>query len=347
MAAATLGGFLGSPLLAQIPRGATTRPAVALPRLMVSNPYAFATSDSVTAVTLGSAMRTRMDRVASGTYNVVSRDQMNQALHEFNYPADAILIPSVQRQFAVAVSARVLLSSSLARTESGRVTVTARLAGLNDDAGSVITVTQAAGQTLDDLGEKIADRFQPVVKANKDAKECIDRRNSDPKKANNAAQDAIRRSELSGLAWYCMAQVALDQQAPADSVIGLLRKAADADPLSLPVLAQLARQYQAKGDTAKLVQTYQEMIVAAPSNEALIKEAFQQFLRAGRVDAARSAVEHAISLDEYNPELYDLLSNVCIFEENNRCAVDALEKLFTIDSTKADSTFFLKITAVA
>jgi hypothetical protein len=41
------------------------------------------------------------------------------------------------------------------------------------------------------------------------------------------------------------------------------------------------------------------------------------------------------------------MSNVCIFENNYKCAVDALEKLYAIDSTKADSLFYMKIAAVA
>jgi hypothetical protein len=58
-------------------------------------------------------------------------------------------------------------------------------------------------------------------------------------------------------------------------------------------------------------------------------------------------VEEALKADEYNPDLYDLLSNVCVFENNYKCAVDALESLYAIDSTKADSTFFTKITVFA
>jgi tetratricopeptide (TPR) repeat protein len=86
---------------------------------------------------------------------------------------------------------------------------------------------------------------------------------------------------------------------------------------------------------------------AAPSNEELRKEAFGEFLRQGRTDAAREVVEEALKADEYNPDLYDLLSNVCVFENNYKCAVDALEQLYAIDPTKADSTFFTKITVFA
>jgi tetratricopeptide (TPR) repeat protein len=73
----------------------------------------------------------------------------------------------------------------------------------------------------------------------------------------------------------------------------------------------------------------------------------QFFLTVGRTDAARKAAEDALAMDEYNPELYDLMSNVCIFENNYKCAVDALESLYAIDSTKADSNFYMKIAAVA
>ena len=151
LALSLVAGVAGKPLTAQIPTGGSirTQPAVPLPRLMVSNPYALRSSDSSVAVQIGAAMRTRMERTANGTYFVMTRDQMNSALVEYSYPKDAILNRPVQRQFASAVNARVLLSSQMARTEGGKVTLTARLSGLNDDAGSVVTTTQTDGQSFD------------------------------------------------------------------------------------------------------------------------------------------------------------------------------------------------------
>lgn len=349
LALSLVAGLIGSPLTAQIPTGGSirTQPAVPLPRLMVSNPYALRSSDSTVSVQIGAAIRTRMERIARGTYNVMTRDQMNSALVEYTYPKDAILSRPVQRQFASAVNARVLLSSQMARTENGRVTLTARLSGLNDDAGSVVTATQGEGQSFDALGATVADQFQASIKAAKDAKACVDERTTDAKKAETSARRALATDPKNGLAALCLAQLAIDRKAPSDTLIALLTKATQNDPFSLPAWAALAQNHLARNDTASVVKDYQAMIVAAPTNEALRKEAFQFFLQAGRTDAARHAVEESLAMDEYNPDFYDLLSNVCVFENNYRCAVDALEKLFSIDSTKADTTFYTKIVVFA
>jgi tetratricopeptide (TPR) repeat protein len=272
---------------------------------------------------------------------------MNAALRDWGYPLDAILQPPVQRQFASSVNARVLLATNLAHSQAGAVTVTARLIGLNDDAGTVVVATRGSGQSLEAFGNSIADQLQPVVKAAKDAKACVDQRTTDPKKAETSARRAIQTNPKNGLAHLCLAQLAADRKAPSDSVIGMLNRVIEGDPQSLPALVMLAKEYQAKGDTGRLVTTYQQMLVAAPTNDQLRKEALQFFLTVGRTDAARKAAEDALALDEYNPELYDLMSNVCIFENNYKCAVDALESFYAIDSTKADSNFYMKIAAVA
>jgi tetratricopeptide (TPR) repeat protein len=349
LALGVVAGLFAAPLPAQIPTGGRigTQPAVALPRLMVSNPYVLRSADSATSVQIGAAVRIRMERVANGVYNVMTRDQMNSALVEYQYPKDAILTLPVQRQFASAVNARVLLSSTMARTQAGKLSVTARLAGLNDDAGTVVIITQNDGQTPEALGAAVADQFQPTVKAGKDAKACIDQRTSDPKKAEQAARRALATASRNGLAYLCLANLAIDAKAGPDTLVALLSKATEGDPQSLQSWALLAQQHQLKNDTAKVVDDYKAMLKAAPSNEELRKEAFQYFLRVGRTDAAREAVEEALKADEYNPDLYDLLSNVCVFENNYKCAVDALESLYAIDSTKADSSFFTKITVFA
>jgi tetratricopeptide (TPR) repeat protein len=349
LALSVLTGLLSTPLAAQIPNNSRigNQPVTPLPKLMVSNPYARRSEDSATSVQIATSLRNRMERVASGTYQVVTRAQMNEALVEYGYQPDAILQLPVQRQFASAVNARVLLSTNLAQSQAGQVTITARLIGLNDDAGTVVVATRGSGQNLDAFGTAIADQLQPVIKASKDAKACVDQRTSDAKKAETSARRALQTNPKNGLAHLCLAQLASDRKAPSDTLIAMLNRAIEGDPQSLPALVMIAKEYQTRGDTARLVTTYQQMMVAAPTNDQLRKEALQFFLGVGRTDAARKAAEDALALDEYNPELYDLMSNVCIFENNYKCAVDALESLYAIDSTKADSNFYMKIAAVA
>jgi tetratricopeptide (TPR) repeat protein len=90
------------------------------------------------------------------------------------------------------------------------------------------------------------------------------------------------------------------------------------------------------------------MLRVAPTNEALRKEAFRLFQNYGRPEAAEEVADSGLALDAANADLWDLKSNACLDQgqtkpEKNRCAVDALEKVFELDTTKADTLFFAKM----
>ncbi|HEV8149758.1 MAG TPA: hypothetical protein VGP61_06195, partial [Gemmatimonadales bacterium] len=60
--------------------------------------------------------------------------------------------------------------------------------------------------------------------------------------------------------------------------------------------------------------------------------------------------DEGLQLDPANADLWDLKSSACLFQDTpvkNKCAVEALEQVFALDSTKADTTFFTKITFAA
>ena len=184
-----------------------------------------------------------MDRVAGTTYRVVPLEQMQSALVQFGYPADAILPPVVARG-ARAPAAGARPPHLLARQERGRrcTPSPSRLAGVNDDAGNVVVVRQAAGAVgRSSSARPSADQFDPAVKSADDAKECTDLRASKPDKAAEAARKAIGILPTNGLAQYCLAMLALDRKAPSTEVIASLQEAVKGDPQSLPGL-DAARQ---------------------------------------------------------------------------------------------------------
>ena len=69
-----------------------------------------------------------------------------------------------------------MVNSTLNKGEGGRYVVTARLIGVNDDAGNVVTLAQNAGETPEAFGKRLADALEPAVKSLADAKACIDQR---------------------------------------------------------------------------------------------------------------------------------------------------------------------------
>jgi tetratricopeptide (TPR) repeat protein len=314
---------------------------------MVANPFAFAPGDSAAAVHIGTGLRQEMKDIVGRNYTVVEQSQMNDALKQYGYPIDAILSPPLATTLAKNIQARVIVTGTLSKGKDGRPSVTARLIGVNDDAGNVVTLNQDQGQSPEDFGKKMAKALEPAVKSLPDAKGCIDQRTTKPDKAQDAAQKAIKTLPNHGLAEFCLAQIATDKKAPRAEVVKHLQASAKGDPLSLPVWTALATQYQQANDTANTLVAFGQMLRVAPTNQKLREELFKYFLQSGHPDMARNIADEGLKLDPNNADLYDLKSNACLFLSDFKCAVDALETMYAIDSTKADTLFYTKISAAA
>ncbi len=350
LAAGVCVAFAAAPLSAQLRSSRPPPQANNLPRLMVANPHSFSAQDSTASVRVGQGLRNRIGGIADRWYKTLLRTQMNEALQQYAYPVDAVLPPMVARQLASSLSARVMVISTMLKGEAGRYVVEARLAGMNDDAGQMVRLTQNPNESYEDFGSRVADAFAAAFRALPDARSCESLRQSAAAKATEAALKAIKNLPNSGLAHYCQARIASDKKAPVDSVISHLKVATQGDPLSLPAWTMLAVQYQAKGDSTATIETFKQLLRVAPTNEPLRKEAFRLFLNYGRTETAENVADEGLQLDPANADLWDLKSSACLFQDTpqkNKCAVEALEQVFTLDSTKADTTFFTKITFAA
>jgi tetratricopeptide (TPR) repeat protein len=331
-----------------IPRNARpTSATVAAPRLMVANPFAFAPADSAPAVAIGTSMRDEMKGTVGRDYLVIERAQMNDALKQYGYPIDAILSDALAVTLAKNIQARFVVTSTMAKGDGGRFAVTVRIRGVSDDAGNVVSLTQNAGENPEAFGKRLVDALEPAVKSMADSKACIDQRKTKPDKAIDAANKAIKQVPNHGLAEYCLALIAQDKKQPRGEVVKHLQASTKGDPLSLPVWTALAAQYQAANDTANTLLAFKQMLRVAPTNQKLREELFKYFLQSGHPETALEVADEGLKIDPYNADLYDLKSNACLFLSNFKCAVDALETMYTTDSTKADTLFFTKISAAA
>jgi len=336
-----------APALAQLRSSRPPPQLTNLPRLLVANPFSFSAQDSSPAVRTGSGMRDKLTDVADKWYKTITREQMNEALLQYAYPKDAVLPPIVARTLATSLNARAMVIANLLKGEGGRYTVEARLSGLTDNAGQIVRVTQLANQSFEEFGQRVGDSLNTAFKALPDAKNCETLRGTNVEKARESALKALKTLPNDGLAEWCLAQIAIKEKAPPDSVIAHLKAATRGDRLSLDAWTALAVQYQAKSDSAQTIETFKELLRVAPTNEALRKEAFGLFQRYGRPDAAEEVADEGIKLDPANADFWDLKFGACIVQqkpEKNKCAVEALEQVYALDSTKADTTFYTKMT---
>lgn len=340
----------GVPAWAQLRASRPVRPTQNLPRLLVANPHSFQSADSAAAVRVGSGMRDKMEGVADKWYLVITRAQMNDALQQYGYPPDAILPPLVARQLGTQLQARAIVLGSLTRGEGGKVTVEARVLARNDQTGFIISMTQAAGQSFEDFGGKIAEALKAPFLALPDAISCDNLAATQPDKAMEAGAKALKAQPNHGLAAICMAGIAVAKKAPVDQILGYYKAATIGDRQSVEAWGGLLGQYQAKGDTASIVNTYKQLILVAPNNQKVVEEAIKFFIRAGKSDLGEQIANDAIGRDPGNPDYYNLLGTACLVQdtpEKNLCAVKAMEQVFAIDTAKADTFNLQKMLFVA
>ncbi len=343
---ALIGVSVGS-LAAQIPIG-RGRPAGAAtaPRMLVATPYSERASDSAAAVAVGAALRTKFDRQVGTMFFVIPRDQMNHALAEFSYPADAILNRESAYRLASSLQSRTLVFTELNR-EGTQFRARARLSTGADDPGNTVIVRQLPGQTLLQFGEAIALAFAQAVRAQADAKACMDQMATTPAKAAVSATKALRVYPAHGLAHYCLAQLAKTRSAADPAYVPELDLTVRGDSLSLKALGELATLYDGRSDTANVILKWQQIIEAAPTNRTLIEAASKVFRNYGRPDAAEEVANRGIALDSLDIAMWDLRSSACLFQSKYACSVGSLEQIILIDSTKADSNFVFRVVVTA
>ena len=108
------------------------------------------------------------------------------------------------------------------------------------------------------------------------------------------------------------------------------------DPLSTSAYSKLGVIYQVRGDSNKVVETYQQMLRLTPADEELRTTAFGLFTRYNRAGAAEEVADEGIQRDPDNVEWYDLKSGACLAQEKFDCAIAELERFYAIDSTRAE-----------
>jgi tetratricopeptide (TPR) repeat protein len=337
---------VAAPLSAQLRASRPPRPTQNLPRLLVANPHTFQAADSAAAVRVGTGLRDKIDAVAEKWYQTVTRNIMNDALIQYGYPPDAVLPPLVARQLGTQLQARAMVVGSLNRAPDGKVSIEVRLLSRNDQTGFMTSMSQAAGQSFEDLGGKLAESLKGAFLAMQEAINCDQLATAEPAKAIEAANKALKAEPNHGLANLCLAQLAVTRKAPADEIIKYYQAAAAGDRLSVEALGGLLGQYQAKGDTAKIIDTYTSLIVVAPNNQKVVEEAIRFFIIAGKADLGEKVADEAIERDPANPDFFNLRATACLVQDNpekNICALKAMEQVFALDTAKAD-TFNLQKT---
>jgi tetratricopeptide (TPR) repeat protein len=339
------------PLVAQIPTNAQRLggPRANAPQVLVATPYTVNAEDSAMAVEAGIGLRERLRRNHGRDFQFATREKMNESLESFGYPHDALLDYPAARTLAVRSSQRYLIFPTLQRVQGGGHRLNARflIVGPSYGAGHVVSLTREPGEKMEDLGERVADDMRPVLRAIESAAECYTHAATDQGKAIAAANRAIDIVPNFGAAEYCLGQIAMTRDSVSLQALAHYENAVKSDPMSIQSYREMGRIFHRRHDSTRVVTTYQTMLEVDPLDQQLREDAFQLFQAYGRPSAAEEVADAGIRRDPENTDWYDLKSNACLVQEKYRCAIDELERMWNIDSTRADTSYFTKITYAA
>lgn len=331
---------------AQIPTQRQTGPRPGAPMVLVATPYTVNVEDSSVAVRAGVGLRERIRRNSGRDYAIVSRDKMNEALETYGYPSDALLNTREAGTLAIRSGSRMLIYPLLTRNNTGGHRLTARFTAVGSSygAGHVVTVERSSGERPEAMGERAADDLRTAFRAMNTALECYNNAATDQNKAIAAAERATREIPNFGAAEFCWGEILRSRDSMSTQALTHYQNAVKSDPMALEAYARMGSIYHMRGDSSQVITTYQTMLEVDPLNQELRENAFKLFQIYGRPTAAEEVADAGIKRDPNNTDWYDLKSNACLMQEKYSCAIDELERLWTVDSTRADSSFFSKIT---
>lgn len=334
-------------------------PAIPATRVLVATPYPSSPGDSVAAVTVGDALRNKLSNNIGGSdWLVIPRQEMNSNLVTWGYGRDQLFQPESARQMVSAMQARMFVMTTLTKTPDGSFIATSRVTGSSDDAGQMIKLTQLAGQTPQDFGNKVAEQVTVIFKAYPDAKSCNDQLTTNKVKAAEGANKAIKTVPNFGFPEYCLGLIEQLKDSVGVETMRHFSNAIVGDPQSLKAWTQIAFIHYKKNDTSAVVADYLQMLRVAPTNRDLADRAVNIFRSYHRPDAAAAVVEDQIKLDPSSPDWPELKGNLCaavalsttdpaIATTNFKCAYDAFLSVYNLDISRADTLFYPRMLYVA
>lgn len=303
---------------------------------LVLNPIAASRVEQGAALALGEALRAVFTQIPFVAHSVVSSERLGLALEQFGYRLTDELSPSASVALAHSMAAPVVVTSTIMRRESGAHEIVARVVRTGFGLGQVVTVTQAPGQTLRSLAERVAKSVAPVIRAIPSAEECLSLARTAPEKARKIARTALKAVAHLSLAEVCLAEIgALEANDPA-GIIEHYLNAAKGDPFAVIPHRRLLEWFQVIGDTLRATQEIQKLSLLAPTDPAVQKQSYDVLRKYGMIAESKALLEDGLRNAPSDTVMLQFVSHACLEASNVACAIDALERLVMVDSTRAD-----------
>jgi tetratricopeptide (TPR) repeat protein len=279
---------------------------------------------------------------------ILKQEEINAQLTGSGYPADSVITTNDLKDLARQMGADEAMEGTVKRVANGVEAHARFYFGGNVSAPEVLPpVVEKNGEAA---GRKIAELY---VKAREELPAYERCKNAliqnKPDEAIAAAHEALKEYDQGVLPRACLltAYGAQYKKFPADSAIRLGNEIMTIDPTNAIAITELVNAYRAKGDTAKAIEYSMKLYALNPTDMQQAKSIIDFLMAAGAPDKALTVVQDQM---KQNPGEASILETQWkIFQNTNQWkqALAAGEEMVKFDTSKADTTYFLRQTGAA
>jgi Tfp pilus assembly protein PilF len=328
--------------------GATTAAAqLAAPqapsqRLLVLQLQASA-ADSAGSIALANAVRERVTALAKNKVMVVPRAKLCEALGASGFPCDVLLDEQQAKQLARFLQVHSYLTGLYSK-KGATLQADVHLVDIAQSGISgTFTIADANPGTTAALAELIAQRIAGIVRLSEPIRNCNTERSLQKfARARSEANKALAVDPNSTGAWLCIATVYAAQRMPIDSVIVASQRALKGDSCNGTAWENIARGYQQKGDTTKMVDAFISQLCAEPRNISKYLGIAQLLLQQKDYDKAIEVLDRGLEVAPGDTQLLDMKLRICTEAGNYRCSSRVFLTKAQHDTTLQADTAFLK-----
>lgn len=303
-------------------------------------PFQAAAADSAASIALADAVRDRLGQIAKSKVQVIPKAKLCEALKQSGFPCDGLLSGEQASQLARFLQVHSYLSGDFHKSGAD-LSADVRMVDIASSgmAGSYRATNAAAPA----LAEAIAQRAYVIIRASENIRDCnTQRQGGQFARAKQAAQKALQQDSNSVSAWLCIATVFEAQRAPIDSIIAASRNALKGDSCNGTAWENIARGYQQKGDTAKMVDAFIHQLCGEPRNTAKRLGIAQLLRQMKKPDQAVQVLDDGLKYSPGDAQLLELKLTICTEASNFKCALDVWSAKFDHDTALGGDTTFLK-----
>jgi tetratricopeptide (TPR) repeat protein len=317
-------------------------PAPPSQRLLIL-PFAASAADSAGSIALADAVRDRVAALAKNKVLVVPKAKLCEALKASGFPCDGLLDDQQAKQLARFLQVHAYMLGTYAKKGNTPEADVHVIDIASSGMSGAFHVADANPGTTAALAEMIAQKTTAIVRISEPIRNCRDERGQQRfAKARSEANKALVQDSNSTGAWLCIATIFEAQRAPIDSVIHASQNALRGDSCNATAWENIARGYQQKGDTAKMVDSFISQLCAEPRNVGKYLGIAQLLRQQKNLSKAVEVLDRGLAIMPAEAQLLDLKLTICNETSNYKCSSAIFVEKAKHDTTLVADSNYLK-----